>query len=213
MSNLQRESLDHFDAAAVEWDEKPSRRERAQKAAACIRRHVPLSSDMHVMDYGGATGTLGLLLAPDVAHVTVADASEGMIGVLTDKLAASPVTNISALHCPPGTETERFPSVDLVVSSMTLHHIKNLDALLAAFRKCLRSGGRVCIIDLLKEDGSFHGDRVVPHNGFDPDALTLCLESAGFCEIEWEPFDTYERDTDNGPRAFPLFAMTGRRND
>ena len=40
---------------------------------------------------------------------------------------------------------------------MTLHHIHDLSTVLAAFATLLADGGHLCIADLEKEDGSFHG--------------------------------------------------------
>jgi len=42
----------------------------------------------------------------------------------------------------------------------------------------LSKGGYLAIADLYKEDGSFHGEKKVPHNGFD-------MESFFFAEEAW----------------------------
>lgn len=72
---------------------------------------------------------------------------------------------------------------DLIVTVMTLHHVPGLTPVLDAFAELLDDGGHLCVVDLVKEDGSFHSGRDFHgHHGFDTRDLTAQLESAGFTD-------------------------------
>lgn len=207
---MPHESISHFDNAAASWDEKPARRERTERAFAALQERIGLSPEMRVLDFGGATGLLARLLAPHVKSVCVADASEGMVSVLRKRIAEAGLTNVTALQLPSEADALTLPEADLVVTCMTLHHVPEPATVLSAFAHSLGGGGTVCIIDLDREDGSFHGDRTVPHNGFDRDELARQVEALGFRDIQTETTDEMTRETVDGPRAFPIFMLRGR---
>lgn len=57
--------------------------------------------------------------------------------------------------------------LDVIVSAMALHHVKEPSKQLCLFAKALKKGGTIAIADLAKEDGSFHSDNNgVYHLGF-----------------------------------------------
>jgi SAM-dependent methyltransferase len=100
---------------------------------------------------------------------------------------------------------------DAVVSCMAMHHVPDTAALLRAFADALKPGGRIALVDLYAEDGSFHGDNVakgVQHFGFAPDALRALAEQAGLTQIGFDEIALIHRD--NG-RSYPLFLMTGHK--
>ena len=58
---------------------------------------------------------------------------------------------------------------DLILSSMAFHHLKDPASMINKLKKNLRPGGVLAVIDLDKEDGSFHSDPAnmgVHHFGF-----------------------------------------------
>ena len=69
--------------------------------------------------------------------------------------------------------------LDLVVSSMVLHHLPDVAAAFRRLRACLSVGGWIAVADLDAEDGSFHSDRTgVFHNGFDRQTVLEWLAQA-----------------------------------
>src|SRR5262245_11887088 len=75
---------------------------------------------------------------------------------------------------------------DLVVTDMALHHVPDEEAVLSRFADLLVDGGHVCIVDLEKEDGSFHGADFDGHHGFDRAHLATELERAGFADVTFQ---------------------------
>jgi ubiquinone/menaquinone biosynthesis C-methylase UbiE len=164
-----------FDARAATWDDDPVKVERARAIAAAIEREVPLAPSMAGLEYGCGTGLLGFLLRPRFAELTLADLSDGMLAVAARKIAAAGdaharVAKLDLLADP--LPPDRY---DVIFCAMTLHHIRDTDAILRRFRAVLRPGGFLCIADLDAEDGSFHGAGHDVHLGFDRDALVATL--------------------------------------
>jgi len=115
------------------------------------------------VDLGAGTGFLTLPLAATVAQVVAIDIAQPML----EQLAAAArrdghgnlrtvCVDLASVDLPPG-------SVDLVVSSYALHHLRDADkaALLGRARRWLRPGGRVVIADMMFGRGGSRRDRAI----------------------------------------------------
>jgi SAM-dependent methyltransferase len=179
-----------FDERAREWD-TPERRERAEAVADAIRANVSLTP---------TTRTIGDLV--------LAEPSEGMRGVIGEKLAASGRPDVTAIPFdltggpPPG---EPF---DLAISLLVLHHVADTATALAAIRGLLVPGGRIAIADLDTEDGTFHDPDAegIHHLGFDRAALGELARDAGFVDIGFRTATEIVEDD----RRYPVFLLLGR---
>jgi ubiquinone/menaquinone biosynthesis C-methylase UbiE len=201
----------HFDERAEHWDENPRIVARAEAVAEGIRAHVPLNTTMTAFEYGCGTGLVSFHLQPDLGRIVLADTSSGMLDVLKRKIQAADVTNMMPLQLDlledPLPE-ERF---DLIYTGNTLHHIADVDTILQKFHTLLQPGGWLCIADLDKEDGSFHGKGFHGHHGFDRSALQRQLTQTGFSDISVSTCFTMQRELDDGTmRDFSIFLMIGR---
>ena len=194
----------HFDASARSWDQRPMSQQLATVPAYLLAK-VPFHANEHVLDFGAGTGLLSTAIAPKVAQVTALDTSAEMLQVLNEKGFANITTRQQDIFAG---LPERHHAV---VSCMAMHHVADTAALLQAFAEALHSGGRIALIDLYAEDGSFHGDndaKGVYHFGFVPDALKALAEQTGFTDIAFSPVQ--EMQHRNG-RAYPIFLMTGHK--
>jgi len=213
MTSTQPTKLDaaHFDSKARQWDENPVFRERGLKIAEAIREAVPLHRQMSALDYGCGTGLLSFPLKDELGAILMADSSGGMLEVVREKIAAQGVTNMTTLQLdlladPP--PTQRF---DLIVTSMTLHHVPDTDSILRVFHDLLNPGGYLCIADLDQEDGSFHGIEVDVHHGFDRADLSRRAAQAGFASMRFQTVFSIAREHATGTRDYPVFLMTAQR--
>jgi len=90
-------TMNEFDEKARTWDADPAKVERAQRVAEAIRGQIGSLADREVLEYGCGTGLLGFALQPHVAHLTLADTSQGMLQVLEEKIAACGARNVTSL--------------------------------------------------------------------------------------------------------------------
>jgi trans-aconitate methyltransferase len=101
----------------------------------------------------------------------------------------------------------------LLVSSMTLHHVQDTEALLKLWFDLLLPGGLLAAADLDTEDGSFHGDNTgVLHLGFERTHMQALLEETGFREVRATTATSMEREIAGGrEREFSMFLITGKK--
>lgn len=201
-----------FDSKARLWDGNPVFQDRANKIAAAIQAALPLHRAMHALDYGCGTGMLSFPLKDALGHITLKDSSAGMLEVLREKIAAQGVTNMTVRQMDLASEELPDDRYDLIYTSMVLHHVPDTAAMLATFLALLNPGGWLCVADLDKEDGSFHGIEVDVHHGFDREALGHLATAAGFVEVRFETvFEIVKEQPDGGTRAYPVFLMVARK--
>jgi len=100
-----------------------------------------------------------------------------------------------------------------LVSSMTLHHVRDVPAVLRHSFTLLVPGGRLAVADLDTEDGSFHPDPAgIHHHGFDRTWIRTQLESAGFQSVSVTDVCEMPRMLPDGTtRTYPLFLATAIR--
>ena len=202
-----------FDKRAASWDEDPGRIGLANDIAAAIAEENILAPDSDVLEFGCGTGLLTLRLHPLVRSITGVDSSPGMLGVCRAKIDSLHLDNIKTYYLEP--EKGRLPegSYHLVVCSMTLHHVRETRPLIEQFAGIIMPGGYLCIADLDREDGGFHGENdTVFHSGFDRAELRRILTDAGFDDIrERTAANVVKRVPDGEKRSFSVFLMTGRK--
>lgn len=199
-----------FDSKARLWDADPRFIERGQRLAEAIAARVTLTASMQALDYGSGTGHVSFPLQARLGHVTLVDSSAGMLEVAREKIAARQITNMEARQGDLESALSSGERFDLIVSAMTLHHMPDTAAALAGFRARLALGGTLCIADLDKEDGSFHGIEVDVHHGFEREALAAVARRAGFTEVSFDTVFAIDKETDAGMRSFPVFLMLAR---
>ncbi len=203
----------NFDDAAVSWDEEPRRVRLAAEVADTVKREVAPDRTMDALDFGCGTGLVTLELQPLVRSIMGADTSAGMLKKLRDKVAARGLDNVETILI--GTDSDILPSgrFNLLVSSMTLHHVEDVGSLLQEFYRILVPGGTVAVADLDAEDGSFHRhDISAAHYGFDRGRMRVMLEEAGFHDVRDATAATVEKkDALGAVRAYTVFLVTARK--
>jgi len=206
--------MTNFDERAKDWDSDPKKVERARAVAEAIRKTVPLSTDMNALEYGCGTGLLSFALQEDLGQITLADTSQGMLDVLSEKISASGVTNMHPVRL--DLETEPLPDekYHITYSLMTLHHIRDARGILRKFYDLLEPNGYLLVADLDEEDGSFHTDGTTDvHKGFDRHELQGWVEAIGFENVRFSTAYEIRKEIDGREKKFPVFLMTAQRPD
>lgn len=197
-----------FDERAATWDDDPAKVERARVVAAAIRSTLSLQRSERLLEHGAGTGLLSEALQDDVGSITMADTSAGMRQVMQDKVDSGLVPGARVWDLDLGgldpLPDERF---DLVATMLALHHVDDIDRTLQSFARLLEPGGHLCIVELDREDGTFHGEGFDGHHGFARDDLGARLRSAGFTDVAFQDCHFVEK---NG-RDYPMFLVTATR--
>ena len=204
-----------FDAAAATWDENPGRVRMAHDVARAILGTIRPGPAMDVLDFGCGTGLLTLALQPHVRTIIAVDSSQGMLDVLNKKIKAQDIKNVRTRHVDLEKGDELPGTFDLVVSSMTFHHIRDTGMLLDRMASVLRPAGRIAIADLDSDEGKFHdSNEGVFHFGFDRHTMRKSFEAAGFVSVRNRTAAILQKPgPDGGMRSFTVFLMTGEKGD
>jgi 2-polyprenyl-3-methyl-5-hydroxy-6-metoxy-1,4-benzoquinol methylase len=143
------------------WDQHGSA--GLAKVTAAVLAAAQVTPGAVAVDLGCGTGQLSLPLARDGAQVLAVDVSPAMVSQLLAHAQAGHVPNLAALAVPIEGLTLPATSVDLVVSSYALHHLRDPDKarLVAAAAGWLRPGGQLVIADMMFGRGSSRRDRAI----------------------------------------------------
>ena len=200
-----------FDQQASQWDQQASRVKMAAEIAEAMARALRLGPDQDLLDFGAGTGLVTLRFQPQVRRVFAFDTSAGMLRALRDKLEQHGIDNVKIIHGAPDA-TPVLPAVDIIVSSMTLHHVRDIPVLARAFKAALRPGGQLAIADLDLDGGLFHAEHAeVLHDGFDRGDLGGLLAAAGFSAVTFRDATVIEKPGADGiVRPFKVFLVTAQ---
>ncbi len=209
MSNEKRD----FDKLAASWDEMPRRVQLAANVAGAIKTAIELKPDMDVLDFGCGTGLLTLELQPFVRSITGLDTSRGMLDRLQAKIEQQQLPNVHVHYQDLQGGMALAGCYDLIVSSMTFHHVPDVAPLLAQLYAITAPGGRLCIADLDNEGGRFHDDPAgVFHQGFEREELCAAIRSAGYEDVGARTATELTKpDGSGGTARFTIFLATGRK--
>jgi ubiquinone/menaquinone biosynthesis C-methylase UbiE len=204
----------YFERAAVIWDKDPGRVQMAQTIAdAMIAALEPKGTEM-VMDYGTGTGNIALRMLPHVKKIIAVDSSSGMLDMLKQKLSSAGIESIEIKEWSVGQNPEYLPRFDIIVSSMTMHHIRNTEQAVMAFHDLLLPGGSIAIADLDSDNGEFHETPgITEHDGIDRRYLQQVFEKAGFVSVRFLEAATIQKTSSRTGklRDFTIFLMTAQR--
>jgi ubiquinone/menaquinone biosynthesis C-methylase UbiE len=202
-----------FDAEAASWDKNPGRVKVANDIAEAISGENILTPDMDILEFGCGTGLLTVLLSSHVHSVTGVDSSQGMLDVLRGKIENENLTNIRAQYLDIEKGDILEGTYNLVVASMTLHHVKETEPLIELFYRLTSPLGYICIADLDPDDGQFHGvNDTVFHDGFDRAVLGQILQKAGCEDIRIRTAATVVKPNSGGEvRSFGVFLIVGQK--
>ncbi len=199
-------SKDLFAHKSKTWDMSSKRVQNAKGIAELIVKNIKLNKKIKLLDFGAGTGLLSFFIAPYVKKIVAVDNSRSMLLEFENKCDSFACETETILKDLDKEELDR--TFDGIISSMTLHHIKDTKALFKKFHKMLKDNGFIAIADLESEDGSFHSDNEgVHHYGFDKEGLKQQAKEAGFEDIRFETASIIKKPH----RDFPVFLMTAKK--
>lgn len=204
--------MSEFDAKARDWDKNQRYIERSKAVASALQDMIPLNPGMKALEYGSGTALLSFDLKDKFSEITLMDNSREMIQVTVEKIEENKVTNMKPLFF--DLEHDDFNGkFDIIYSQMVMHHVKDINAILAKFYSMLNTGGYIAVADLYAEDGSFHSQGFNGHFGFNPDELGEKIQVIGFeCVKHQQCYEISKTYVDGSVKSFPVFMLTGLKS-
>jgi len=168
--------------------EVESREIYAQRAE--IVRRVGLKPGMAVADVGAGTGLFTRLFAPEVGDkgkVYAVDIAPKFLDHIKKTCQEAGIKNVETVRCAADDVNLKENSVDLVFICDTYHHFEFPQKTMASIHLALRPGGRVVLIDFVREEGK-STDWVLNHVRAGKDVFAKEITDAGFKQIGEEKF-------------------------
>ncbi|RBQ30020.1 class I SAM-dependent methyltransferase [Aliarcobacter vitoriensis] len=204
--------MSRFDERAKDWDKKQLSHDKSEACLNHLKDNLDFTKIKKILDYGCGTGLIAFELVNNSNEVLGLDSSTGMLEEFNKKAKEKNLSNIKALKHDILNDDLEENSFDLIVISMSLHHIENFEIFFEKSFKALKNGGYLCINDLEKEDGTFHkkhNNAGVYHFGFTQEELEQESLKVGFKEFLYERVFIYKRDYGD----FPLFNFYAKKGE
>lgn len=169
--------MSHFNQAANTWDSNEKVQMMAELALK-TKEKLALKNNVDILDVGCGTGLFCFEFVDLAKSITGVDTSEGMLAVFNTK------ANHNEKYKSFNIDLEKDNlelSFDLIISSMVFHHLESPDDMVLKLSRLLNSGGKMAIVDLCSEDGSFHPDPKkmgVKHFGFSNEQINSWAKKA-----------------------------------
>jgi ubiquinone/menaquinone biosynthesis C-methylase UbiE len=134
-----------------------------EKVTAAVLATAAARPGTQVVDLGCGTGQLSIPLAERGARVLAVDISQAMIERLEANARDRSVDGVEAIAIPIENLWLPGESVDLVVTSYALHHLRDSDKsrVVSAAYRWLRPGGSLLVADMMFGRGGTTEDRVI----------------------------------------------------
>jgi len=203
---MNSEQKDFFAEKAKDYDQDKLRVDNVTNISSLILKETTYQKDFNIMDFGSGTGLLLSKIAPYVGKITAVDISKSMNEILKSKIPTIEcIVDIIEVDLSTEDLNQKF---DGIISSMTMHHVKDIAKLFEKFYDMLDENGTIALADLDEEDGTFHKeDTGVFHHGFNRDEFLNIAKSAGFKNLKIQTVGLVEKP--NG--KYPVFLLTGNK--
>lgn len=197
---------DFFEGKAADYDQEVARTRNVSNIVQLMLKESDYRQNMSIMDFGSGTGLLLAGIAPSVGKITAVDISKSMNEVLESKRHGIKCEiEIVEMDLTKENLERQF---DGIISSLTIHHVKDIAQLFEKFYKMLPANGIIALADLDTEDGSFHKvNRGVHHLGFDRDVFLELAKKAGFKNLKIQSASIIEKPYGQ----YPVFLLTGHK--
>jgi ubiquinone/menaquinone biosynthesis C-methylase UbiE len=202
----------NFDEKAMNWDTE-MRIRRGKVISDEINKVIDIKGDFKALEFGCGTGIVSCYLSNKFKDITLVDTSQGMIDVLKAKIQEYDLKNMTAYSMDINKGEKLMDCFDVIYSSMAFHHILDVETTLNNLFKLLGENGYLCIVDLNKDDGSFHSAEkdFDGHNGFEQSNLENILKKVGFKDIKTYTFFHDFKMVGDKEIEYSLFIMIGKK--
>jgi len=200
---------DYFDKKSRIYEMDEKRVDNVKNIADGIIRYVKLKKSDVILDFGSGTGLLTKDISKHVKKIIVNDISKSMNEQLKEKIRKKEFDCDIDMTSHNMCETHlSLEPLDGIISSMTIHHVKDIKLLLKRFFALLKKEGFIALADLETEDGTFHQeDTGVFHWGFDQKEFLLLVEEAGFKNAKIQTISVAKK----AQGEYPIFLLIAQK--
>lgn len=201
-----------FKNRAKNWD-NDKRIQRSKIIAEKIDEIVGEHKDSSIMEYGCATGLISFNLIDKFRKLTLMDSEEEMINIVKEKVIDYKISNVFPVKIDLTNQMYLEEKFDLIYTSLTIHHILDIEKIIKTFYNLLNPKGTLFITELDKEDGSFHINHknFNGHNGFQHEVMEQALANAGFSNIKSETFFYGKKTYKEKVIPYSMFYTIGKK--
>ncbi|MCK9212701.1 MAG: class I SAM-dependent methyltransferase [Ignavibacteriaceae bacterium] len=197
---------DYFQQKSKDYEKDKNRVDNVENIANAIKQNIEFNKSMHIIDFGSGTGLLLEKIAPLVGKITAIDVSKSMNIELASK-SEYLGCELEILEMDLS-ESKLEKKFDGIISSMTMHHIKDITTMFLNFYEMLNENGFISIADLDLEDGSFHTeDTGVFHFGFERKEFLNFAKAAGFKNLKIMSASVAQKPQGE----YPIFLLIGHK--
>lgn len=201
-----------FKGRAKNWDNE-NMIKRSKYVANKLKEIVGNQKNSYAMEYGCATGLISFNLIDNFKKLTLMDSEEEMINVVKEKIEFYKIDNVYPIKIDLTKEKYTEEKFDIIYTSMALHHIADIEKIIEVFYKLLNKNGILCVVELDKEDGSFHINEkdFNGHNGFEHEVIENALKDTGFYDIKSETFYYDKKVYQDKIIPYSMFYTVGKK--
>ncbi len=201
---MKSDKKDLFYGKARDYDKGKAQIDNVTNIANLILTEIKYDKNQSILDFGSGTGLLLSKVAPYVGKITAVDISKSMNDVLDEKRSMIDCEiDIVEIDITKNKLNQKF---DGILSSMTIHHLKDTLNLFESFYELLNNGGTIALADLDKENGTFHkSNKGVYHFGFDREDFLNTAKKAGFKNLKIQTVGVVEKPYG----SYGVFLLTG----
>jgi len=202
-----------FDQEALNWDNE-MRVNRAKAVAEKIKSTLDKPHYNKALEFGCGTGLISFNLLDLFDQMILHDISEGMLDVVKKKTKMYSVDKITCSSVDLLTDMNpEIRDVDVIYSSLVLHHIEDTKGVLHKLHETLNKGGELCFVDINEDNGRFHlkYPDYDGHNGFNHETLKMNLESVGFKNVQIETFYNGVKEHNGDRIEYSMFIAKGTK--
>lgn len=201
-----------FDEYAIDWDTE-RRKKRSKIVAKEIRKEAEITKKDKCLEFGCGTGLISINLYQYSKKIDLLDTSEEMLARVEAKIKNKQINNMGTIYLDITKDDVLENKYDVIYTSMVLHHIKNINAIIKNFYKMLNKSGRLCIVDLNNVSREFHKNELDfdAHDGFDTKELKEILENSGFINVKVKTFYESIKKIEEKEIQYSLFIISAEK--
>ena len=185
--------------------DNPERNEASARFSEQLKADLPLTKETVIFDFGAGTGRVTIPLLGDVSKVIFEDKNENMLKQCQENLDAQPHKNYELFH---GEISQYNGKADIIVASMVVHHIDDVEELLKIFLSKLNPHGILVVCDFLPGASFFQLKPPIPHYGFVPEEFCQLLTKVGFVKTQHKDAAPLNHIYEDGKKdSFARFAV------